>query len=179
MNISTLPLPGLLLCTPALHEDSRGSLYESFRADLFNAAAGPQDFVQDNHVTSLRGALRGLHYQLRSPQGKLVRVTAGAVYDVAVDLRRSSFTFGQWCGVELSAQNRCQLWVPPGFAHGFVTLSATSDVHYKLTALYDPQDQHVLHYAEPRLNIPWPLQEVLVSEQDRAGKNFAELETFA
>ena len=181
MHATPTPLNDLLILTPVLHTDARGSLFESFQQDQFRAATGCDvTFFQDNHTFSHRHVLRGLHYQSPVTQGKLVRVTSGVIFDVAVDLRRSSSTFGQWFGLELSAQNRQQLWVPAGFAHGFLTLSETSDVLYKITAPYDPASQHRVRYDDPDLGITWPLTAPpLLSEADMRGHPFAALEAFA
>ncbi len=153
---------------------------ETWNAHTFAVAGLDLAFVQDNHSRSGRGVLRGLHYQLNRPQGKLVRVTAGRVFDVAVDLRRSSTTFGKWVGVELSADNKRMLWIPPGFAHGFLTLEKDTDFLYKCTALYDPQDERCITWNDPDLDIAWPHEtEPTISDKDRGGRAFSEAETYA
>lgn len=182
MQFSPTPLKDLLIVTPVVHPDSRGSFSETFRADLFaQATGGTWNFVQDNQSVSRRHVLRGLHYQLRKPQGKLVRVVSGAVFDVAVDLRRSSPTCGQWFGLELSAANAKQLWVPPGFAHGLLALQDDTVVQYRATGFYAPDDQHCLRYDDPAVAIAWPLGGAapLLSDADRDGKDFGALELFA
>jgi dTDP-4-dehydrorhamnose 3,5-epimerase len=147
VNIIETGLPGVLIIEPRVFGDARGFFLESWNQASFAAAGLSMDFVQDNHSRSARGVLRGLHYQLENPQGKLVRVTQGAVFDVAVDIRRSSPHFGQWVGVELSAENHRMLWIPPGFAHGFVVLSETADFLYKCTTLYHPPSDRSLRFA--------------------------------
>ncbi len=169
MNIIETALPGVLVIEPRVFGDERGFFMETFHAEKFAAAGLPCAFVQDNHSRSARGILRGLHYQLTRPQGKLVRVIHGEVFDVAVDLRQASPTFGKWTGTELSAQNKRQLWVPPGFAHGFYVLSEFADFHYKCTALYSPQTERAVVWNDPDIGIAWPL-----SEQPRlSGKDAA------
>lgn len=150
-------LPGVVIVEPRVFGDDRGFFFESFNADTFAAAGLPTDFVQDNHSRSQRGVLRGLHYQNPNPQGKLVRVAAGSVFDVAVDLRRSSPHFGRWTGVVLSAANKRMLWVPPGFAHGFLCLEDGTDFLYKCTAAYRPADEHAVRWNDPAIGIDWPL----------------------
>ena len=153
---------------------------ETWNARTFAVAGLDLAFVQDNHSRSGRGVLRGLHYQLIRPQGKLVRVTAGRVFDVAVDLRRPSPTFGKWVGVELSADNKRMLWIPPGFAHGFLTLEKDTDFLYKCTALYDPQDERCIAWNDPDLDIAWPHEtDPTISDKDRSGHAFSEAETYA
>lgn len=150
-------LPGVFLLQPRVFGDERGFFLESWNAATFREAGFDLDFVQDNHSRSARGILRGLHYQTRHTQGKLVRVTAGAVFDVAVDLRRDSPTLGQWFGAELSAENHRMLWVPPGFAHGFYVLSESADFQYKCTDSYDPKSEITLAWNDPRVGIDWPI----------------------
>ncbi|MAC32106.1 MAG: dTDP-4-dehydrorhamnose 3,5-epimerase [Haliea sp.] len=150
-------LPGVFLLQPRVFGDERGFFLESWNAATFREAGFDLDFVQDNHSRSARGILRGLHYQTRHTQGKLVRVTAGAVFDVAVDLRRDSPTLGQWFGAELSAENHRMLWVPPGFAHGFYVLSESADFQYKCTDYYDPKSEITLAWNDPRVGIDWPI----------------------
>lgn len=157
MKATRLAIPDVVLIEPKVFGDDRGFFMESFNQRAFNAATGTDHrFVQDNHSRSGRGVLRGLHYQIRQPQGKLVRVTSGAVFDVAVDLRKSSPTFGQWVGAELSADNHRQLWVPPGFAHGFLVLSSSADFLYKTTDYYAPEHERSLAWSDPDLAIAWP-----------------------
>ena len=156
MNIIETALPGVLIIEPQVFGDSRGFFLESWNQQSFTDAGLAMTFVQDNHSRSARGVLRGLHYQLENPQGKLVRVTQGAVYDVAVDIRRSSLHFGKWVGVELSADNHRMLWVPPGFAHGFLVLSETADFLYKCTTLYHPASDRSIRWDDPDIGIAWP-----------------------
>ena len=160
--------------------DARGFFTESYNRRRFAAATGLDiDFVQDNHSRSARGVLRGLHYQLRQPQGKLVRVVQGAVFDVALDIRRDSPTFGRWAGVELTADNRRQLWVPAGLAHGFVVLSDSADFLYKTSDYYAPEHERSIRWDDPAIGIDWPQAgERIVSRKDAAGKSLAEAETF-
>ena len=184
MKAVHLPIPGLMLLEPTVHHDKRGFLYESFNQRTFNEATGTHyQFVQDNHTHSAKGVLRGMHYQTQQPQGKLVRVTRGSVFDVAVDLRRASPTFGQWAGVELSEDNHRQLWIPPGFAHGFLVTSDSADFLYKTTDYYAPQHERSLLWNDPTVGVAWPLHLLdgapLLSAKDVAGKPLAECETFA
>lgn len=175
-------LEGLVVLQPEVFEDERGSLVVSWSRSKFEEATGVSaDFAQDNHSGSSENVLRGLHYQLPPrAQGKLVRVTSGAVFDVAVDLRRSSPTFGDWFGLELSADNRTQLWIPPGFAHGFLTLSSWCEVQYKLTAEYAPEYERVLRWDDPEVGIEWPLAAPpSMSERDAAAPKLAEVEAFS
>ncbi len=172
MKITPGKIPDVLLIEPTLHTDARGFLFESFNRRAFAHQTGlAPDFVQDNHSHSARHVLRGLHYQVRQPQGKLVRVIAGEVFDVAVDLRRDAPTFGQWCGHVLSQQNHHQLWIPPGFAHGFLVLSAAAEVLYKCTHYYAPQDERCIVWNDPSLAIDWPLNGLVpnLSAKDVAG----------
>lgn len=169
MKITDLDIPGLLLIEPRVFADERGYFFESFNCDAFAQATGLNlDFVQDNESMSLRGVLRGLHFQLPPHgQGKLVRVVQGAVYDVAVDLRKSSPHFGQCCGVTLSAENKKQLYIPPGFAHGFAVLENNSIFSYKCTARYHKESEVCIKWNDPELNIQWPLQSPVISEKDQ------------
>jgi dTDP-4-dehydrorhamnose 3,5-epimerase len=180
MNVLQTPLPGVLMLEPKVFGDERGFFMESFNARLLAERAGITDtFVQDNHSRSARGVLRGLHYQIQHPQGKLVRVVAGSVWDVAVDLRRASPAFGKWFGVELSAENKRMLWVPPGFGHGFLVLSDSADFLYKTTDYWYPEHERSVLWNDPALGISWPLQgEPVLSAKDRVGKPLAEAETF-
>ena len=157
MQYTKLEIPDVILMTPKCFGDERGFFMETFRQSEFEHHCGPYTFVQDNHSKSKQGILRGLHYQLEKPQGKLVRVTQGEVYDVAVDLRESSPTFGQWVGVHLSAENKQLLWVPPGFAHGFYVISEEAEFQYKCTDYYNPGDEYSLLWCDATLNIDWPL----------------------
>jgi dTDP-4-dehydrorhamnose 3,5-epimerase len=159
MKATSLEIPDVLLIEPAVFGDSRGFFFESFNQAKFEAAVGrPVTFVQDNHSRSARRVLRGLHYQIRQPQGKLVRVVHGEVFDVAVDLRSSSPTFGKWVGALLSAENKKQLWVPDGFAHGFVVLSDSADFLYKTTNYYAPAHERCIIWNDPEIGIEWPIK---------------------
>jgi len=180
MKVSDTELPGVRLIEPRVFGDDRGFFLETWNAASFAAAGLDVAFVQDNHSRSQRGVLRGLHYQVVAPQGKLVRVTAGAVFDVAVDLRRSSPHFGRWTGHELSAANKAMLWIPPGFAHGFLVLSDEADFLYKCTALYAPEHDRALRWDDPALAIDWPLDRPpLLSAKDAAAPLLADAEGFA
>ncbi|WHS60670.1 dTDP-4-dehydrorhamnose 3,5-epimerase [Pseudomonas sp. G2-4] len=180
MNVIATRLPDVLIIEPKVFGDDRGFFYESFNARAFAEATGcALQFVQDNHSRSAKGVLRGLHYQIEQAQGKLVRVTAGEVLDVAVDIRRSSATFGQWVGVRLSAQNHRQMWVPPGFAHGFVVLSESADFLYKTTDYYAPSAERCIRWDDPQLAIDWELQGApILSPKDQAGKALSEADLF-
>lgn len=178
MQVTPTALPGVLILEPRVFGDARGFFYESFNARAFTQATGlsPQ-FVQDNHSRSLRGVLRGLHYQVRQPQGKLVRVTAGQIWDVVVDIRPASPTFGQWLGTDLSADNPRQLWIPEGMAHGFVVVSDHAEVLYKTTDYYAPEHERCIAWDDPTLAITWPLDGApLLSAKDRLGVSFGEAE---
>jgi dTDP-4-dehydrorhamnose 3,5-epimerase len=182
MRIERTPLSGVLLIEPRVFGDSRGFFLETWNRARFAEAGLDIDFVQDNHSRSGRGTLRGLHFQTRHPQGKLVRVTIGAVYDVVVDLRQSSPTLGQWYGVELSAENNRMLWVPPGFAHGFYVLSPSADFLYKCSDRYDPSAEVCLRWDDPTVAVEWPLLPevpVIVSDKDRAGLHWSQLPLYA
>lgn len=181
MKVTDTRIPEVKLIEPRVFEDERGFFYESFNQKIFEKAIGyPVTFVQDNHSKSCRNTLRGLHYQLPPhAQGKLVRVTVGEVFDVAVDIRKSSPTFGQWVGERLSADNRRQLWVPPGFAHGFVVLSDVAEFQYKCTAFYAPECEGSIHWDDPEINIDWPCQDTpLLSSKDSAAPHFSDAEYF-
>ncbi len=180
MNVVATAIPDLLILEPKVFGDDRGFFFESFNARRFTELTGIQaQFVQDNHSRSARNVLRGLHYQIQQAQGKLVRVTEGAVFDVAVDLRRSSATFGKAVAVELSAQNKRQMWIPPGFAHGFVVTSDSADFLYKTTDYWAPEHERTLLWNDPVLGIDWPLSgEPLLSAKDVLGKPLAEVEVF-
>ncbi|WP_119964575.1 dTDP-4-dehydrorhamnose 3,5-epimerase [Simplicispira lacusdiani] len=179
MQASRLSIPDVVLIEPKVFGDARGFFFESFNQRAFNEATGTNhEFVQDNHSRSSKGVLRGLHYQIQQPQGKLVRVVQGAVFDVAVDVRRSSPTFGQWVGVELSAENHRQLWVPPGFAHGFLVLSESADFLYKTTDYYAPQHERSIAWNDPQIGVVWPVvhgEQPLLSAKDRAAPLLAGL----
>ncbi|WP_086617552.1 dTDP-4-dehydrorhamnose 3,5-epimerase [Erythrobacter tepidarius] len=181
MNIIETAIPGVLIIEPRVFGDARGFFMETWNAAGFAAAGLDLAFVQDNHSRSQKGVLRGLHFQNPGPQGKLVRVANGAVFDVAVDLRASSSTFGQWVGVELSAANKRMLWVPEGFAHGFLTLADDTDFLYKCTAPYAPQSEHTLAWNDPAVGIAWPLNGIdpLISEKDARGLALADVPVFA
>lgn len=167
MNIKPTEHPEVLLIEPDVFGDARGFFMETFHADKFAQAGLPTNFLQDNHSHSVRGVLRGLHYQLQHPQGKLVRVVNGEVLDVALDIRRGSPRFGQCVSVLLSAENRCQLYVPPGFAHGYCTLSEQADFLYKCTDIYMPADEFGIAWDDPALAIEWPSVDILLSDKDR------------
>ncbi|MRV74523.1 dTDP-4-dehydrorhamnose 3,5-epimerase [Duganella sp. FT92W] len=180
MNVIKTPLEGLLVIEPTVYGDQRGFFYESFNAQRFAEQTGVNvQFVQDNHSRSAKGVLRGLHYQIQQAQGKLVRVTTGSVFDVAVDLRKSSPTFGQWYGLELSAENRLQSWIPAGFAHGFVVTSDVAEFLYKTTDYYAPAYERSVIWNDPAIGIDWPLDvEPLLSAKDKAGVPLAQAEVF-
>jgi dTDP-4-dehydrorhamnose 3,5-epimerase len=170
VNVIQTAIPGVLVIEPVVHGDGRGFFVEVWHERRYRAAGIDLPFVQDNHSRSVRGTLRGLHYQVEQPQGKLVRVASGEVFDVAVDLRRSSLTFGRWVGVALSGENHRQLWVPPGFAHGFCVTSDSADVLYKCTEVHAPQHERTLKWDDPGLGIDWPLEGMpLLSPKDAAG----------
>jgi dTDP-4-dehydrorhamnose 3,5-epimerase len=181
MQTIATPLDGVFVLEPKVFGDTRGFFFESFNARSFEAATGARvSFVQDNHSRSARGVLRGLHYQVRQPQGKLVRVVAGEVFDVAVDIRKSSATFGQWYGHQLSAENKLQLWIPAGFAHGFVVLSESADFLYKTTDYWAPEHERCLAWNDPTLAIDWHLGDRTpqVSAKDAQGIVFQDAEVF-
>jgi dTDP-4-dehydrorhamnose 3,5-epimerase len=182
MNVTPTSLPGVLLIEPRVFSDDRGFFFESFNARAFREATGlTVDFVQDNHSHSRRNVLRGLHYQVEQAQGKLVRAVTGEVFDVAVDLRRSSPTFGQWEGFVLSAENRRMLWVPPGFAHGFLVLSESADFLYKTTDYYAPQHERCLLWNDPAIGVQWPLADdaqPLLSAKDEVGVPLSKAEVY-
>lgn len=176
MKFSDTALAGVVLVEPDVFEDARGCFLETYHAAKYakGGIAGP--FVQDNFSHSVRGTLRGLHYQLRHAQGKLVTALTGRIFDVAVDIRKGSPTFGQWVGVELSGENRRQLYVPPGFAHGFCVLSETADVLYKCTDVYSPKDERGIIWNDPTIAIAWPVTDPLLSPKDRAYRTLREIE---
>jgi dTDP-4-dehydrorhamnose 3,5-epimerase len=166
-------LPGVLLIEPDIHRDSRGWLHESYQARKYRDGGIPGPFVQDNHSRSTKGTLRGLHLQSRRPQGKLIRVVAGVIWDVAVDVRRGSPTFGRWAGVTLSDENFMQCYVPPGFAHGFCVLSPVAEVEYKCTDFYDPGGEVGVAWNDPAIAIAWPVKDPFLSDRDRANPTLA------
>lgn len=180
MQVITTKIPDVLIIEPKVFGDDRGFFYESFNKKKFVEASGVNaEFVQDNHSKSTKGVLRGLHYQIKQPQGKLVRVCQGEVIDIAVDIRRSSATFGQWVGIKLSAENKRQLWVPEGFAHGFVVLSDTAEFLYKTTDYYAPEFERCIRWDDADLAIDWQYDEKpLVSEKDSNGVLFSQAEMF-
>lgn len=181
MKVTPTAIPDVLVIEPRVFGDARGFFYESFNQNAFRQATGLSlNFVQDNHSRSARGVLRGLHYQIEQPQGKLVRVVRGAVFDVVVDIRRRSPTFGQWVGMELTEDNHKQLWVPPGFAHGFVVTSDSADFLYKTTDYYAPQHERCIAWNDPAIGIEWPPGAApQLSAKDLAGKPLASAEVFA
>ena len=184
MDFIETRIPDVKIVEPMVFGDDRGFFMETWQRRKFAQAGIDYEFVQDNHSRSTRGTLRGLHYQIEQPQGKLVRATVGAVFDVAVERRRSSPTFGQWVGVELTADNKRQLWVPPGFAHGFYVLSDVAEFQYKCTDFYAPEHERSIRWDDPELGIEWPLernddQEPLLSDKDRAALWFADAEVYA
>ena len=177
MKISHSKLKGCVIIEPRVFGDERGFFLETFQAVRYKQEAGIDlPFVQDNHSRSARGVLRGLHFQKTKPQGKLVRVVRGEVYDVAVDIRKGSATFGEWEGVILSEDNKKQFWVPPGFAHGFVVLSDIADFEYKCTDFYDSTDEGSILWSDPDLGIQWPVQNPIVSAKDAVAKQLADLD---
>jgi dTDP-4-dehydrorhamnose 3,5-epimerase len=182
MNVITTPLQGLLVLEPKVFGDDRGFFFESFNAKRFAELTGvTAEFVQDNHSRSAKGVLRGLHYQIQQAQGKLVRATAGSVFDVAVDIRKSSPTFGQWFGIELSAENKRQMWIPPGFAHGFVVTSDSAEFLYKTTDYWAPEHERSILWNDPAIGIQWPALDAapLLSGKDAAAALLANAEVFA
>lgn len=179
MNTLQTRLPDILILEPQFFGDDRGFFFESFNQQQFDRLLGKKvQFVQDNHSRSTAGVLRGLHYQIQQPQGKLVRAIAGAILDVAVDLRKSSPYFGQWMSCLISAENRRQLWVPPGFAHGFLVLSDAAEVLYKTTDYYAPQHERCIAWNDPDLAIDWSIQTPILSKKDQAGQRLIDAEVF-
>jgi dTDP-4-dehydrorhamnose 3,5-epimerase len=178
MKIFETPVKDLLRIEPRVFGDARGFFLETFQQARFTEAGLPATFVQDNQSRSQRGTLRGLHYQLPQPQGKLIYVIRGEIWDVAVDLRRSSPTFGQWYGVTLNETNHWQLYVPEGFAHGFCVTSDSADVFYKCTSRYAPEHERTLLWNDPELNIPWPVATPLLSAKDQRGQTWRDLQCF-
>jgi dTDP-4-dehydrorhamnose 3,5-epimerase len=180
MRVTPTELPGVLIVEPRVFGDDRGFFYESWNRRAFHDATGLDlDFVQDNHSRSARNALRGLHYQIQHAQGKLVRCTSGEVFDVAVDLRRSSPTFGKWAGVTLSADNKRIMWIPPGFAHGFLVLTEFAEVLYKTTDYYAPEHERSVAWNDPNLRISWPLAgDPILSSKDAEASRFLDAEVY-
>ena len=181
MKVVNTSIPEVKIIETQVFGDERGFFMETFRASIMDELTGGKPFVQDNHSKSAQGILRGLHYQMQQTQGKLVRVVQGAVFDVAVDMRKDSTTFGQWVGEVLSAENKKQLWVPEGFAHGFYVMTESAEFVYKCTDYYAPEFDRSLKWNDPAVGIDWPLvdgKQPLVSEKDENGKSFAEADTF-
>ena len=180
MKVTPTSIPDVLVIEPKVFGDARGFFYESFNQKAFNEATGLNlNFVQDNHSRSGKGVLRGLHYQIQQPQGKLVRVVRGAVFDVAVDIRKSSPTFGKWVGVELSEENHKQLWIPAGFAHGFMVTSESAEFLYKTTDYYAPEQERCIAWNDPAIGIQWPLTTTpSLSAKDQQGLSLRDAETF-
>lgn len=181
MKQITTKIPDVIVFEPDVHGDRRGYFMETWREEWFTAIDENITFVQDNQSKSVKGALRGLHYQVKNPQGKYIRVIKGAVYDAVVDLRRSSGTFGQWVGETLSESNRLALWVPPGFAHGFYVLSEEAEIIYKCTDYYAAEHERTLVWNDPQVGIAWPLDgdDLILSEKDKQGTTLSQSETFA
>ena len=175
MQIIQTSLPGVLIVEPRVFSDARGFFMETYRADAWAAAGVPTHFVQDNHSRSRRGTLRGIHFQTHPGQGKLVRVARGRVFDVAVDLRRGSPTFGEWEGVELDDERGHQLYIPVGFGHGFCVLSESADVHYQLSSYYDPSTESGIAWDDPDVGVQWPDVELLYSQRDRDAPRLSEV----
>lgn len=180
-TVTRTDFPDVLILTPSLYGDVRGFFFESYNQRDFAKATGLDvHFVQDNHTRSVKGVLRGLHYQIQHPQGKLVRVTQGEVFDVLVDLRRSSPKFGQWFGVVLSAENGLQVWIPPGFAHGFVVTGESAEFLYKTTDYWYPEHERTLIWNDPSVNVVWPIHDApLLAAKDLAGKRLEDAEVFS
>ena len=181
MKISPTRISEVLVLEPDVYADKRGYFMETFRSSYLTKHGVELNFVQDNQSQSRIGTLRGLHYQLEFPQGKLVRVISGTVFDVAVDIRKSSSTFGKWVGETLSAENKKQLWIPPGFAHGFLVLSKSAELFYKCTEYYHPEDDHSLLWNDPAVGIEWPLQnrEPILSEKDRIAQCLSQIPVYS
>lgn len=175
MKFTPTRLPDVILIEPVVHKDPRGFFMESFQTERYKNAGIPGPFVQDNHSRSVRGTLRGLHAQWRRPQGKLVRAIRGEIFDVVVDIRKGSPTFKQWVGVRLSAENFKQLYIPPGFAHGFCVLSGVAEFEYKCTDYYDPGGELTVLWNDPEIGIEWPVQDPLLSEKDRGAPPLSKL----
>ncbi len=181
MEIIPTTIPDVLILKPVIYTDPRGFFMETFHQKKYRKAGIKYDFVQDNHSGSVNGTLRGLHYQVKHAQGKLVRVVSGEIFDVAVDLRRKSSTFGQWLGLTLSSENKHQLWIPPGFAHGFYTLSGWAEVLYKATDFYSPDHERTIRWNDPTLKIDWPIvsyENLHISEKDLKGSFLLDAEVY-
>jgi len=179
MKYTPLSIPDIVLIEPEVFGDHRGYFMETFRQDDFNKNVGPYTFVQDNHSKSTKGILRGLHYQIKQSQGKLVRVTSGRVFDVAVDIRKASPWFGKWVGETLSAENKSMLWIPPGFAHGFYVLSDEAEFTYKCTDYYAPEHERSILWNDPEIAVNWPIDtEPVLSPKDEKGLPFSSAEVF-
>ncbi len=181
MKFSPLSIPDVLQIELKLYSDERGFFMETYREEVFSKAGIHSVFVQHNHSSSHRGVLRGLHYQIQQPQGKLMRVISGETYNVAVDLRRHSLTFGKWVGIRLSSENKLQLWIPPGFAHGFYALNEPAELLYEVTDFYAPQAERTIAWNDPDLNIQWPLLDntpPILSQKDAQGKLFRDAEVY-
>lgn len=178
LKIVETTLPGVVILEPRVFVDDRGFFLETYNAEVFRKLELPDTFLQDNHSRSSRGVVRGLHYQLRNPQGKLLRCTAGAIFDVAVDIRRSSPHFGQWVGVELTGENMRMLFIPPGFAHGFATISETAEVMYKCTTVWDAGSDRSLLWNDPEIGIRWPVDDALVSPKDAVAPRLRDAQLF-
>ncbi len=176
MEFESTPLPGVILIKPRIFRDERGFFLETYHQKKFSEGGLEVSFVQDNHVLSQKGALRGLHAQRSKPQGKLIRVVEGEIFDVAVDIRRGSPTFGKWFGAKLSAESLHQLYIPPDFAHGYCVLSERSQVEYKCTDFYDPTDEIGIRWDDPKIGIDWPLKDPILSKKDAALPSLAELQ---
>ncbi len=182
MKYTPLTIPDVVLITPQVFGDHRGFFMETFRDDEFKKNVAHTTFVQDNHSKSTQNILRGLHYQIKKPQGKLVRVTSGEVFDVAVDIRKSSPFFGRWTGATLSAENKNMLWIPPGFAHGFYVLSNEAEFTYKCTDYYAPEHERSIRWDDPSIAIDWPIihgTAPILSQKDKKGSTFDNAEAFA
>ena len=180
MRVIHTEIPDVVLIEPEVFSDARGFFFESFNRRRFAEVTGRDiEFVQDNHTRSLKNVLRGLHYQIQQPQGKLVRATQGAVFDVAVDIRRSSPTFGRYVGLELSADNKRMLWIPEGFAHGFVVISDSAEVLYKTTQYWSPEFECSVAWNDPVIGVPWPVREPILSAKDRQAPSLVQAEHFA
>ena len=180
ITVTKTKLPGVVIIEPPLYSDDRGYFYESFNRDNFQTTTGLDiTFVQDNHARSKQGVVRGLHYQFEKPQAKLVRASQGAIFDVVVDLRKSSPTFSEWFAIELSEANRLQLWIPEGLAHGYMSLSDISVCQYKTNDYRNVGDEYCLAYDDPTVNISWPkMSEIVLSDKDKQGKNFTKIPYF-
>ena len=175
MKVINTKLEGCMIIKPKVFDDERGFFLETFQFERYTNLVGiNSSFVQDNHSRSSKGVLRGLHFQKTKPQGKLVRVVHGEVYDVALDIRKDSSTFGQWESLILSEENKTQIWIPPGFAHGFVVLSNTADLEYKCTEYYDPNDEESILWNDPDLRIPWPMKNPILSKKDAKAQKWAD-----